>query len=122
MIHLRIKQLRMEKGLSQNEMAERLNKSQSAYNRLEHGETKIAIEELPKIAEALECKIEDLLASTVINNGQLNNVLAPNTTQNQYNQPELIQNMMERFVGMMQEQNKRFLEMMQEWMESKPQG
>src|SRR5690606_23400593 len=117
MIHLRIKQLRMEKGLSQNEMAERLNKSQSAYNRLEHGETKIAIEELPKIAEALECKIEDLLASTVINNGQLNNVLAPNTTQNQYNQPELIQNMMERFVGMMQEQNKRFLEMMQEWME-----
>ena len=45
MIHNRIKTLRTLKGISQKDMAEKLHKSPSAYNRMENGDIKIAIEE-----------------------------------------------------------------------------
>lgn len=73
--------LRKLKGLSQKDMAEKLNKSPSAYSRMENGEVKIVLDELPEIAKILDCSVEDLLKdiSTI-------NILQHNENVNQYNE------------------------------------
>lgn len=73
MIHHRIKTLRTLKGISQKEMADKLHKSQSAYNRMEHGDIKIGIEELPEIADILGCTVDELLQEALNINIQKNN-------------------------------------------------
>lgn len=65
-IYDRIKQLRRIKDLSQKEVAEKVHKSISAYNRLENGETKISVDELPIIAKALDCTIDDLFQEEIM--------------------------------------------------------
>lgn len=61
MWHKRLRTLRKQKGLSQKDMADKLHKSPSAYSRMESGDIKIALEELPAIAGILSCSISDLL-------------------------------------------------------------
>lgn len=60
MIGNNIKNIRELKNLTQEFVAERLDISQSAYSRLENGETKISKEKLIQIAEILEVKPEDI--------------------------------------------------------------
>lgn len=71
-VHTRIKKLRTLKDISQKEMAERLHKSASAYNRMESGEIKIPLEDLSEIARILGCTIEDLLQEEITINIQQN--------------------------------------------------
>lgn len=72
MIHEKIRDLRERKKLRQEDMADRLGLSQSAYSRMETGEARLDAELLPRIAEILEAKIEDLLPVQVVFNAQNN--------------------------------------------------
>jgi transcriptional regulator with XRE-family HTH domain len=61
MIHEKIRHLREQKRLRHEDMAERLGISQSTYSRLETGDTKLDVERLKGIAEALDVPLEELL-------------------------------------------------------------
>jgi transcriptional regulator with XRE-family HTH domain len=58
---LNIKKHREQKGLRQQDMADRLCMSLRSYQSLENGETKLDVERLGRIAEILETSMEDLL-------------------------------------------------------------
>lgn len=73
MIHKRLQTLRKQRGISQKEMAEKLHKSPSSYSRMEKGEVKIALEELPAIAALLDCTVDNLLRDTGSINMQQHN-------------------------------------------------
>jgi transcriptional regulator with XRE-family HTH domain len=60
-IRERIKIIRIEKGYSQDYMADMLNISQNAYHKLEKGHTRIHLEKFIDIAEILEVKFSELL-------------------------------------------------------------
>lgn len=57
-----IRTVRECKNLSQEDMAERMNMTVSGYGKLERGETKMYVETLVKIAQALDTDLKDLLA------------------------------------------------------------
>jgi transcriptional regulator with XRE-family HTH domain len=59
-IRERIKTVRIEKGYSQDYMADMLNISQNAYHKLEKGHTRIHLEKLIDIAKVLEVEVSDL--------------------------------------------------------------
>src|ERR1700748_2839458 len=73
MIHKRLQALRKQRGISQKEMAEKLHKSPSSYSRLEKGEIKITLEELPVITALLGCTLDDLLKDIASVNAQHHN-------------------------------------------------
>ena len=58
---VRIKAIRSKKGLTQEEMAEKLGMNQSHYAKLENGRIEIKMERLTKIASIFEMKVGDLL-------------------------------------------------------------
>jgi len=51
---------REERGLTQKDMAERLNMAVSGYTKRENGQTKISISNWVKAAKILNCPIEDI--------------------------------------------------------------
>lgn len=57
-----IRTVRECKNLSQEDMAERMDMTVSGYGKLERGETKMYVETLVKIAQALDTDLKDLLA------------------------------------------------------------
>ena len=57
-----IRTVRECKNLSQEDMAERMDMTVSGYGKLERGETKMYVETLVKIAQALDIDLKDLLA------------------------------------------------------------
>jgi transcriptional regulator with XRE-family HTH domain len=59
-IRERIKTVRIEKGYSQDYMADMLNISQNAYHKLEKGHTRIHLEKFIDIANVLEVEVSDL--------------------------------------------------------------
>jgi transcriptional regulator with XRE-family HTH domain len=69
-IATRIRSLRVRRGISQEEMSRRLNISQSAYSRIENGESNSWVNVLEKLCEVLEIKPEELFVpdSLVQNN------------------------------------------------------
>lgn len=71
----KIKRLRKSKGLSQDDMAERLHISQSAYARIETGESHSWATHIEKLSEILEIKPEDFLTD------ETNNLEQENTDQ-----------------------------------------
>ncbi|NBV90591.1 MAG: XRE family transcriptional regulator [Flavobacteriia bacterium] len=60
-IGLKIKKIRELKNLSQTHLAQQLGMSQSAYSKIEIGETEVTYSKLEKISEALELKPEDII-------------------------------------------------------------
>ena len=52
-IHEKLRVMRLCKGWSQEEMAERLGYSANGYAKIERGETDIKVDRLGKIAEAI---------------------------------------------------------------------
>jgi len=56
-----IRTIRKNKGVSHEAMALNLGISQTAYTKIERGETKLTVERLQKIAEILEVKLGDIL-------------------------------------------------------------
>jgi len=59
-IGLLIAQIRQEKGLTQAEFARRLNTSQSAVNRIEHGRQNLSLETLGRISDVLNKQLISL--------------------------------------------------------------
>lgn len=73
-IAYKIKKARINKGFSQEDIAAKLNVSQSAYAKIENGITKLDIERLLDIVKILEMDIQDLLnVENVKNNYYTNN-------------------------------------------------
>jgi transcriptional regulator with XRE-family HTH domain len=68
MIQEKLKNLRKQKGMSQEKMAKILATDTSNYSRKERGETRIHDEEWQKIADALEVPIEDIKEEKGIGN------------------------------------------------------
>jgi putative transcriptional regulator len=60
-----IKFKREQVGLTQNEMAEKLFMSVSAYNRIENRKTALRIDIAKRIAELLNCQMDELLPDYV---------------------------------------------------------
>lgn len=60
MIQKRLKEIRINKGISQIHVAKKLGYSQQRYNQLENGIRKLDANLLPDIAEALGIDPEDL--------------------------------------------------------------
>lgn len=60
----KIRRLRENKGFSQEEMAERLNISRSAYGRIETGETNTWVNHIEKLCQELDMKIEDFFMNS----------------------------------------------------------
>lgn len=56
-----IKNLRIEKGYSQEYMAHKIGVSQRAYSKLENGHTRMTVSRLNTIAVILEVQITELL-------------------------------------------------------------
>lgn len=56
-----IRKIRKKKKISQFDMSEKLHISQSAYAKVERGETTLDVERLITISEILEVKLEQLL-------------------------------------------------------------
>jgi transcriptional regulator with XRE-family HTH domain len=56
-----LKKIREARHLSQSQMAEKLDKTQSAYARIEIGDTKIDVETLQKFAEKTEMSMVDII-------------------------------------------------------------
>ena len=61
-----IRRRREQMGLSQQDMAERLNMSQSTYSRIEQKDEDITIRQLKTIAEVLEIQLADLLPDELV--------------------------------------------------------
>ena len=61
----KITQLRKLSGYTQQEMADKLNKSLSSYNRLERGETAMTINDIDKISHVFNIPIADLLQTVM---------------------------------------------------------
>jgi transcriptional regulator with XRE-family HTH domain len=60
-IHNKIKMLRSQNGLTQQEMADKMNMHLKTWQKIENGVTKLDIDRLKQIAEILETTIEDLI-------------------------------------------------------------
>jgi transcriptional regulator with XRE-family HTH domain len=58
----KIKKLRELKNLTQTHVAEKLGVSQSAYSKMELGESEVTYNRLEKISEVLEMKPEEVIA------------------------------------------------------------
>ena len=56
---LNIKKIRTSRGLTQKELADKLNINRSRISQWEIGYSLPRVTELPKIAKALKCSIED---------------------------------------------------------------
>ena len=59
-IHKKIRLIRETKGLTQEQLAEKLDMSPSAYGDIERGDSDIKLSRLEKIAESLEIKLSEL--------------------------------------------------------------
>ena len=60
-IRERIKRIRLEKGYSQDYMADMLNISQNAYHKLEKGYSRIHLQKFIDIAKILEIELSELI-------------------------------------------------------------
>ncbi|MCL1942917.1 MAG: helix-turn-helix transcriptional regulator [Candidatus Azobacteroides sp.] len=81
-IGMRIRTLRTGKGISQEEMADKLHISQSAYSRIENGESNNWINLIEKLCRVLDVKPEELFASEgLVQNNHENASAVQNHTQ-----------------------------------------
>jgi transcriptional regulator with XRE-family HTH domain len=59
-VHEKIRLIRETKGLTQEQLAEKLKMSPSAYGDIERGDSDIKLSRLEKISESLEVKLSEL--------------------------------------------------------------
>ena len=59
-VHEKIRLIRETKGLTQEQLAEKLKMSPSAYGDIERGDSDIKLSRLEKIAESLDVKLSEL--------------------------------------------------------------
>jgi len=105
----KIKKLRELRNLTQEHMASSLGLSQSAYSRMELGETEITFSKLEKISEQLGMKPEEIIAfneSMVFNvmNNQTGNGLVINNNVPREETKES-KNLYEQLIDQLKEEN-----------------
>lgn len=61
----RVKELRNKKGISQEKLAEFSDLHRTYISSIELGKRNVALENIARLAKALDCNIEDLFKSTV---------------------------------------------------------
>jgi putative transcriptional regulator len=62
MIEIKLKEIRQNKGFSQNQLAESIGHTLHSVKRMEHGRFKsIPIATLDKLCKALDCSVSDIL-------------------------------------------------------------
>lgn len=61
---IRIKKIRLAKGLTQEKVATKLFLSLKAYQNIEHGITKIDLERIKQLADIFEISMDELINST----------------------------------------------------------
>ena len=69
-----IKKIRKEKNLTLERMAEKINKSKSAYDRLEKGQVELTLNETEEIAEKLGSDFNTLTNAGVVYHNEKNTV------------------------------------------------
>lgn len=68
MVHYRIKEICSEKGITQKELAAKVELSTTSLSRIITGDQKPSLDTLEKIAYALNVGISDLFGDSVANN------------------------------------------------------
>lgn len=63
---LQLKKIRIEKGISQEQLADLIGMTQSNYSRRENGKKNITEQEWKKIAKALNINVEDIFRSDAV--------------------------------------------------------
>lgn len=113
----KIKRLRELKNFTQDFMAEQLKVSQSAYSKLEIGETEITYKRLAQIAEILQLKPEEIanfsesMVFNVMHNQNGQNGLVINQTTLTTSEKELY----ERQIALLQEELAYLKELLASW-------
>jgi transcriptional regulator with XRE-family HTH domain len=113
----KIKRLRELKNFTQDFMAEQLQVSQSAYSKLEIGETEITYKRLAQIAEILQLKPEEIanfsdsMVFNVMHNQNGQNGLVINQTTLTTSEKELY----ERQIALLQEELAYLKELLASW-------
>jgi transcriptional regulator with XRE-family HTH domain len=105
----KIKKLRELRNLTQEHMASSLGLSQSAYSRMELGETEITFSKLEKISEELGMKPEELIAFNenmvfnVMNNQTGNGLVINNNVPREETKED--KNLYEQLIDQLKEEN-----------------
>lgn len=60
-VRSRLREIRLDKGLTLEELATRANIDKSTLSRLESGKRRLALDHLPSLADALGVRVDDLL-------------------------------------------------------------
>ena len=103
---MRIRTLRTSKGISQEEIADRLHISQSAYSRIENGESNNWINLIEKICNVLDVKPEELFASEgLVQNNSDNASAVQNHTQ--HDTHITINHLSDKVIELYEEKNKK---------------
>jgi len=87
LLHEKLSVFRNFRGLTQEEMAEKLNMSLSGYAKIERGETRLQTNKLEKIVAALEIELKDFISfdEKMVFNASFSHVeRAENNQQNCY--------------------------------------
>lgn len=121
----RIRKYREEKGISQEELAEKLHISRSTYQRIENGETNSWVNHIENICTSLDVNMEDILKPEegyvqVNNNNDSSNSPSDNgigLIQNQTNH----YNTSEKLIVQYEERIKELKEQLEYW-KSKAEG
>jgi transcriptional regulator with XRE-family HTH domain len=58
----RIEMIRKDRGMRRTDLAKAIGVSKSAIFRYEHGHTQLGFEQLERLADALNCRLRDLIA------------------------------------------------------------
>lgn len=93
----RIRHFRKEKGLSQEELADKANLHATYIGQLERGEKNATLESIEKVANALEISLEDLFRS-----------IHPNPASQEYTLSQIITRLQTRTI----EDQKTFLKLL----------
>lgn len=99
-IHTKVKKRRLQVGLTQEELADRLHIHVKTYQKIENGSTKMDLDRLTQISEVLEIPLIDLINTddgininevNQTNNGSINNYVEAinyHTSENEKEQYE----------------------------------
>ncbi len=111
----KIRRLRENKGFSQEEMAERLQISRSAYSRIESGETNSWVNHIEKLCENLDIRPEDFFINSD-NNINTNQDNASAVQTNTHHDTHItINQLSEKVIELYEERIKELKEQVEFW-------
>lgn len=103
---------RLERKIPQRELASLMHMEQSTYSRRESGETKIPKGEWEKLAELLDCNVEEIYEPDEVSqvkidnrNSNFNDNSGNNNTY--YNLPKSVLDNLQDYIALLKEENER---------------